>query len=164
MSDFDKAIGPLLKREGGYSPSDNGRGSVNLGITLRSYQEFFPAATDADIRALTPEKAAAFYERAFWTRYRIGRIEDQELAEKVLDLAVNMGGGTACRMLQRVAGVKADGIIGPYTASVVNSMPPADVLGKLRAAAKEHYELLAAKNPALYGDDIKGWLARNEKV
>ena len=165
MSDFESTIGPLLARETGkFVADDNGRGACKWGVTLASYRAAHPEATAETIRAMTPETAGAFYRLAFWERYHIGLLNDQAVADKVMDLAVNCGGGNAVRMLQTVIGVKVDYILGPRTADFANSTPPAEVIGGLRIVAAERYRSLAASDPSKYGRDLAGWLARNEKV
>ena len=165
MSNFESTIGPLLAREGGeFVTDDNGLGACKWGVTLSSYRAAHPEATEETIRAMTPEAAGEFYREEFWERYHIGLLSDQAVADKVMDLAVNCGGGNAVRMLQTVIGVKVDYVLGPRTAAVANSLQPSDLIGGLRIAAAERYRSLAATDPAKYGGDLAGWLARNETV
>ena len=163
MADFELAIGPLLENEGhGYVDEDHGRGASKWGITLETYRGNHPGATADDIRNLTGEQAEWFYRSAFWDRYHIGEIEDQALANKVLDLAVNMGPGTAIRNLQVSVGVRPDGILGKDTAAAVNKADAAEVLGKVRAHAEGYYRNLAATHPEDQ-HELAGWLARLAK-
>lgn len=171
MSEFSVAIRSLLHEEGSrYVPNDNGRGPSKYGITLLTYQEYYPEATAEDIRALTPETSAAFYKLAFWDRYRVGRIDDQVLATKMLNLVANMGAGGwnkkkrrlvegAVTLLQKVVGVKQDGILGPATAGKVNALPAKEVLAELRDRAREHYKAIAEADPKKRGQ-LPGWLNR----
>jgi lysozyme family protein len=164
MSQFAAAIGGLLKNEGSALVSnDHGRGASKYGITLATYRELHPAATDDDIARLGPEQATAFYRTAFWERYHLGLLEDQEVANKVLDLGVNMGGGTAVRLLQRAIGVSpADGVLGPKTAAAVNKRQPAIVMQGLRTAGAQYYQELVQRRPD-YKPCLPGWLARLAK-
>ncbi len=171
MSDVKIAVKSVIDQEGSaVVPNDNGRGPSKYGITLVTYQEYYPKATAEDIRALTPETSAAFYEMAFWKRYRIGRIDDQTLATKMLNLVVNMGAGGwskrkrrliegAVTLLQKAIAVKQDGILGPETAAKVNALPAEEVLVKLRECAREHYKAIAAADPKKRGQ-LGGWLER----
>ena len=164
MSDFNVFIGPLLGREGSqFVTNDNGRGCGRYGVTLSSYLEYKPDATCEDIEALTPACAGEFYSAQFWNRYHIGLLNDQGVADKVADLAVNCGGGTAVRMLQTVIGVPVDGSLGPNTAAMANKADPTELVGALRIAAAEHYQAIAEANPA-EAHDLPGWLARNQAV
>jgi lysozyme family protein len=164
MSDFTLAIGPLLEREGSvFTANDNGRGACKYGVTLSSYREIFPNAMAVDIQALNVVSAGEFYLSQFWGRYHVGLLDDQGVADKVMDLAVNCGGSTAVKMLQRVIGVPVDGILGPDTAGIANTMQPDEVIGALRIAAAKHYQDLVVANPTL-AVDLTGWLARNQSV
>jgi len=152
---FEKAVNILLELEGGYvnDPADPG-GETNYGISRRSYP-------DLDIGALTEDEAIEIYRRDWWERYGYGRIEDSDLAAKILSLAVNMGPSKAHRLLQAavlLSGgrmIMVDGIIGPETVGAVNGHPnPAWLLAELRLMAIKHYVEL--DNPRY----LKGWIRR----
>jgi lysozyme family protein len=162
MSTFESAIPVILEHEGSaYVPEDHGRGASRYGITLRTWQASHPGAVDSDIWNLTEAQASEFYRSEFWNRYRIGRIDDQTLATKVLDLAINCGPGTAIKMLQHSAGVPNDGILGEHTESAVNAHNPAALLATLRENAEAHYRHLVEANASL-APCLPGWLARLE--
>jgi lysozyme family protein len=174
MSTFEAAIPTVLNHESGTVIwNDNGRGISKWGITHQTAREFYPNCSPDDILRMTPQSAAEFYRMAFWTRYNIGLIEDQELATRVLDLTVNMGAGGwyekegqrrfrdgGITLLQKVIGIVRDGIIGPATAAAVNAR--ADVLAMYKVAAEMHYRDLAASSPAC-AKDLQGWLNRLAK-
>jgi lysozyme family protein len=105
---FPRAVALILKHEGGYvnDPADPG-GETNFGISKRAY----PAE---DIRAMTPARASAIYERDYWRRAKCDELP-WPLAVQVFDMAVNAGVGPAVKMLQKVLGVTTDGVIGPKT-------------------------------------------------
>jgi lysozyme family protein len=111
---FERAIPILLEEEGGLAdnPKDPG-GLTKYGISQRSYP-------NVDIRALTPESAAAIYERDFWPACGADRLP-WPLCMFVFDHAVNAGSSAAIKCLQRAAHVKADGKLGPLTIGAVES-------------------------------------------
>jgi len=163
MSVFNLAVQALLTEEGGaYVPNDNGRGPSRWGVTLMTYQAFYPSAVAKDIFGLTPEEAIAFYRAAYWVFYQLGLIDDQDVATKMLDLTVNVGRPAIC-WLQNAAGVVEDGMLGPVTAAAVNAMVPQQVLTVVRKAGATYYNNLAVQDPAKYGPDLAGWLARLAK-
>ena len=160
MSTFAAAIDPLLKREGSrYVADDHGRGPSKWGITLATLRELMPTATAADIQALGPAQASVVYRVLFWQRYRLALIDEQALATKLLDLAVNLGGGTAVKLLQRAVGVQDDGVLGPKTAAAVNSRPGPLVLEQLRTEAAQRYRNIVLAHPE-WQEDLAGWLVR----
>lgn len=97
----------------------------------------FPAQFCA-IQAAAPASrgplVAAFYETEFWNRYHFALVDDQDIAERLLDEAVWSGPGTAVELLQKAVNalgglqVTVDGILGPATASAVNQAPATDLL------------------------------------
>ena len=117
---FDTAIEGLLAREGGYvnHPADRG-GATNFGVTERVARDHGYAG---DMRSLPRAKAIAIYKARYWTPLRLDEVSAlaPKTAEKIFDIAVNMGPARAARMLQQAinyfqGGVSVDGQIGPAT-------------------------------------------------
>lgn len=158
MDPFERAVELVLRHEGGYvnDPDDPG-GETKFGISKRSYP-------DLDIRALTEEQAREIYRRDWWDEYGYDRIEDPELAARVMDLAVNMGPHRAHRLLQKAlcdAGcpVDVDGWLGPGTVDAVNRHPvPALVLAHLKLRALRRYAFIA-EHPSRR-KYLLGWVRR----
>lgn len=119
MADFKISVQKTLIHEGGYvnNPNDKG-GPTKYGIT----QEDMPGV---DIASITPEQAVAYYAEHYWkTLY--SQINDQLLADKLFDMGVLFGVGTAVKLLQislqapgQIAAV-ADGQFGPITLAQTN--------------------------------------------
>lgn len=153
---FETCLAIVLKTEGGYvnNPSDHG-GPTNLGITqptLSLWQR--RGATIEEIKALTPDSVAPIYRDLYWTPAGCGQFpEGVDLI--IFDTAVNMGVGTAVRMLQGAAGVVADGLIGPNTISAVATAAPGGLIDKVCAARLARYRGL--QGFAVFGT---GWLKR----
>ena len=153
MSLFDLAIPIVLRHEGGYvnDPSDPG-GETNFGISKRRYP-------DVDIKNLTIADASAIYLRDWWTRYNYGAIFPQAVASKVFDTAVNLGPSRAHKMLQEAVGVTADGVIGPATLGVVNTMNSLTLLFAFQNLQASYYRNLVLADPTLQ-KFLNGWIAR----
>ena len=155
---FAAAVGVVLVHEGGYvnDPRDPG-GETKYGISKRSYPSL-------DIANLTREDAIAIYYRDWWQRYGYGRLQDEAVATKLLDMAVNMGPATAHRLLQEALvflgyPVEIDGIIGPQTIGAANKANPKRLLQVLRWMAAHHYYRIADQRPQSRAFLI-GWLKR----
>ena len=155
---FRRAVEVVLEHEGGYvnDPRDPG-GETKYGISKRSYP-------DLDIASLTREDAIAIYHRDWWRRYGYDRLQDDAVATKLLDMAVNMGPATAHRLLQEVLvflgyNVAVDGIIGPQTIGAANKADPKRLLQALRWKAAERYFRLVEQRPQSRAFLI-GWLRR----
>jgi len=124
MTLFDRCIAVILRSEGGYQcdPDDIGNWTrdgqlkgTNYGIAAR----YFP---DIDIKNLTVDEAKDIYYKSFWKPMNLEGIRDELLVLHVFDHGVNAGKRTSIRMLQRILDVKADGICGPRTTTVANTL------------------------------------------
>jgi hypothetical protein len=94
---FDGAIGPLLKREGGYNASDGDSGApVNFGINQA-------ANPDIDVKNLTEEQAKAIYKERYWDAIDGDNLPPDAQAA-VFDAAVNQGVGAALEMWKAAGG------------------------------------------------------------
>lgn len=158
MSLFEIAIIPVLEHEGGYvnDPKDPG-GETKFGISKRSYP-------DVDIANLTKDQAIEIYRRDFWDKFKYGYINDQRVATKVFDLAVNMGGSRANKIAQRALRacewpVVDDGIIGDTSLNAINNVSPDRLLAAIRSEAAGRYRYLVARNSDL-NKFLNGWLKR----
>lgn len=110
------AFKATLKHEGGFvnHPKDPG-GMTNLGVTKRVWDDYTGRrATEAEMRALTPEKVKPLYKTNYWDR-----VAGDELPSgidfAVYDFAVNSGPSRAIRIAQKITGTKQDGVMGPAT-------------------------------------------------
>jgi lysozyme family protein len=147
---FERCIPIILRHEGGYvnHPNDPG-GETKYGISKRA----FP---DENIKNLTVDRAKEIYKEYYWDSMGVEGIDNIQLALHVFDHGVNAGPKTSIRMLQRLAGVNDDGVIGPVTLEAVNSKELLDSFEKERV---KYYIRLATKRPNLKVF-LKGWLNR----
>lgn len=178
-SNFDKAVLVVLKHEGGFidDPDDVG-GATNYGVSLR----YLLAEGDLevgdidgdgdidadDIRNMQPQDAKKIYKLKWWDKYGYEHIQDLALATKVFDLAVNMGGRQAHKLLQRAvrsSGITLteDGMLGPRSFSAISALTEAGhgdaILAGLRSEAAGFYRILIARK-AVFKKYERGWLAR----
>jgi lysozyme family protein len=155
---FERAIKRVLEFEGEYSnDSQDAGGETKYGISKRSYPNL-------DIRNLTVDGAKLIYYRDFWEPQLYGDFESVELAEKVFDLAVNVGTNKAHLLLQRALRavgnpVREDGVLGKITLVAVNSANSGELLAALRSEAAGYYRSIVTKN-ASQNKFINGWLKR----
>ena len=129
---WDNCFNMVLQHEGGYvnDPRDPG-GRTNLGVTQRAWEAWLVrTVTESDMRALTPEKVKPFYKAMYWDK-----IKGDQLPSGVdyvaYDLAVNSGTGRAAKYLQQIAGVTADGVIGPKSLEAIKACDPAQTVQAL---------------------------------
>lgn len=119
MADFEAAFEKTMRHEGGYSNDGTDRGGeTKYGISKKAY----PAL---NIKALTLDVAKSIYRMDYWDRIRGDRIDAQEIAEAIFDMAVNLGVAKACALAQEAAGISpADGIMGTRSIGALNNATP----------------------------------------
>lgn len=165
MSTFEAAIETLMAHEGGYTV-DTG-GPTNFGISTRWYSKLLGRTVDPDeIKRITLDQAKQLYRDYFW-HPEYEQIENQRVATKLFDCAVNMGEIQAGKLLQKACNsiggdLLVDGIVGPKTVSEVNALAGGDGEKLLRAFCVTQvlfYEMLARKSEA-YKKELPGWLIR----
>lgn len=122
----DPILGYLEEYEGGFvdHPSDPG-GATNRGVTQAVYDSFRRSRGEhpLSVRLLRDEEHAAIYRERYWETVRGDDLPGGvDLA--AFDAAVNSGPARAGRWLQKAAGVKPDGAVGPVTLAAVNAADP----------------------------------------
>ena len=127
---FDQAFDILLKHEGGFSDhaADPG-GKTRFGITEAVARE---AGYRGDMRELPIDLAKRIYRERYWNAVRADELPEA-VRYAVFDAAVNSGPRQAVLWLQRAAGAKDDGIIGPRTLAAVRAAEPEQVLRRMLA-------------------------------
>ena len=128
----NEAIRNVLHVEGGYvnDPRDSG-GETNHGVTAFTARS---AGYEGSMREMTRQQAIDIYARLYWDANNLDAIAALSpcIAEKVFDIAVNMGNGRAGEFLQRIinvmnnrgtyyADIRVDGAIGARTAAALES-------------------------------------------
>jgi lysozyme family protein len=171
---FSRAIDGVIGREGRYSadPADRG-GATAWGITEAAARTESWTGAMAD---LPREVAVGIYRRRYWSAPGLDRIAalDTALAERLLDIGVNMGPPTGIRFLQRAlnvlnrqgadfADIAVDGAFGPASEAAVASLLRARgddgsrVLRVMIAAQQAvHYIEIAERDPTQEAFEF-GW-------
>jgi lysozyme family protein len=153
MADFKIAVNLTLKHEGGYvnNPNDKG-GATNYGIT----QADMPGV---DMRTITPDQAIAYYAEHYW-KPLYSQINDQNLANKLFDMGVLFGVGTAVKLLQLSLSsgitVVSDGAFGPNTLAALNERGNID---SYRTVLYNHVMDVINRNPG-DAEFVQGWTNR----
>jgi len=159
MNRIDSIINDMVERwEGGFSnhPADRG-GPTNLGITQAVFSDYLgrPASIE-EVRLLSRATAIAIYRSRYWNAAKIDLLPEA-LQPLVFDLAVNMGPGTAIKLLQQTLGdlgrpVPVDGVIGKQTSGVtaraVADLGAAAVVNRLCDRRQQRYDQIVAKDPS----------------
>jgi lysozyme family protein len=166
MADFQQAITFVLRHEDagltGKITHDSG-GATKYGIAQRAHPE-------VAVGELTLEQAEEIYRADYWQKVLGDQIEDNEVAAKLLDMAVNMGVHQAVVLCQRAVNCMRrqearfvplieDGRMGAKTLGAINECDPQTLVKALRSFSAEFYRHVAAVRPE-EEKYLKGWLAR----
>lgn len=152
-----EVINEIIRREGGYTIDH--AGPTKYGIIIPTLSDFRKRkVTKQDIINLTEKEAFKVYEWLF-KKYRIDGIEFQPLQDLLFDCCVNHGGKRSARWVQKAAGVKTDGIIGPITLKAINSNAKS-IYYNVASYRVYFYARLVNKNNNKYGKFLVGWMNR----
>ena len=171
MADFKTAFLFTLQHEdstrSGKVTVDAG-GRTRFGIAEKFHpdlpEEFFTGPAEDALA-----EAEKIEEREYWNAMRLGEVGNQNVANKLFDMGVNMGVRQAAVYAQRAANalvigegrLAEDGEIGPKTLAAINGADPITYYQALCELSAVHYRHVAAVNPA-QAINLKGWLTRAE--
>lgn len=171
---FQHCIIPILQHEGGLSDDkDDPGGITQWGISLRylrsiGYDVDRNGDIDGeDIRDLNKLGAEEIYHKYWWEKYHYAEFSQLIVVEKVFDMAVNMGGSGAHRILQkainhhRLIPIPEDGILASHTFSAANAIEGSILRQALRDFSRLRYLDILAAHPHM---EVfrNGWLRRAE--
>ena len=136
-------------------PGDSG-GYTIWGIAYNKNKEMF--SNFDEFKNLTYEQAAAI---AFVRYYKAVQafVLPKESQLMYFDMAYNLGVGRAIRLMQRCAGVREDGVIGPMTRSKMKFITE-DCLYQERIG---FYNSIVKSKSSL-SKFLKGWLNRSKAI
>lgn len=149
MADINISISKTLVHEGGFvdNLNDSG-GATKYGITQRDMP-------DKNIKDITTEDAIEYYKEHY-VKNLYTQIEDQAKLDKLFDMGVLFGIGTAINLAQRVLGLIEDGIFGSDTLEHVNAT---DMLQLYKNELVSHVTAIVTAQPK---DRVffAGWINR----
>lgn len=93
-----------------------------------------------------------FYRFNFWNVMKVGGINFQDLANRVLDEGVNASSEVGIKLLQRAtlavgSKLDVDGVMGPETLEVVNGLDPERLLAWYRQTRLNYYIDITTEHP-----------------
>lgn len=162
MADFAPILKHTLQWEGGFvnHPNDRG-GATNKGVTLRTYRAYFGNhKTVDDLKKITDEEVYQIAYNGYWAEIRGWDIDCQSVADILFQGCWGSGCRTAIRMMQRILGVKADGICGTLTIKALNSYPDQrELFERYWKTRYDYFHRIVEKNPS-QKVFLKGWINR----
>ena len=162
-----KILSPfILSFEGGYSnhPADKG-GATNKGVTIATWRAVgYDKDGDGDIdvkdlRLITEQDAVnRVMKPHYWDRWKADRIASQSVANLVVDWVWGSG-AHGIKRVQRLLGVKVDGVVGDKTLAALNARDPRALFDEIKADRVAFIEGIVARNPS-QRVFRNGWLRR----
>lgn len=170
MADLEKLVPLILAAEGGWSnhPADRG-GATMCGITYKTFCSWRTSRgkgmpTTDDLRNISQEEWKSILECWYWRPWHADQIEDQTIANALVDYGWASGTGRAITNIQRnVLGVSADGICGKMTIDAINSQDPNVLIEKIKEERLRYIRTICESNPS-QKVFLKGWTNRIEKM
>ncbi|MFT4012332.1 MAG: holin-associated N-acetylmuramidase [Paracoccus sp. (in: a-proteobacteria)] len=151
----------IVRREGGFvnDPADPG-GATKYGVTIGTMRALGidltgdGRVTEADVRALTVDRAATIFEQEYFVRPKIGLLPEA-IQASVFDMFVNAG-SNAVKILQRLLNdlgphdLVEDGKPGPMTAKAAHQAlrDHPDLADLYGIARRDYYYRVADLRPA----------------
>lgn len=160
MADF-MIYAPLLHSlEKGISNNPHDRGGFTVdGVTLTTFRRYYgQEKTEADLRNMTRPQWRHIMKTGYWDVCKADRIEDQRLAEIIVDWCVNSG-TARIRNVQTILGVRPDGAVGPITLGAINGADRDELYRRIMTAREGWYERIVRNDPT-QKRFLKGWMNR----
>lgn len=173
MANFDPAYKIVQWHEWGSSgidphednPDDEptGYGLIEDDFVEARHMGLVPA--DVGPLNVMEDQARAIGRCLYWDKMTLDLIPNQDVANKLFDMAYVMGVGRAVRRVQEALNdvgqdyVHIDGILGPQTRLALAEAVPTRLLARFRERCVDYYELIAENHP----EDrqwLAGWLDR----
>lgn len=172
MATFNLYIPLLSAVEGGYQNlvGDSGnynslgqRVGTNHGIAAKTYEIWIgrPPSVN-DMKNMSKTEALEIMKAWYWDKTNASMINNQSVAEIIVDHAVNAGVSRAGKMAQEVLNrnfgysLSVDGVIGNRTIQAINSVPSSELHTKLKEYRENYYKSIG-------GEFLNGWLDRLKK-
>lgn len=151
----------ILRWEGGFvdDPLDRG-GATNKGITIGTFRSFYGKyATVEQLKNITDEQWLHIFKSGYWDKWKADDIENQSIADIVVDWAWASGTSTSIKQVQKILGVAVDGIVGNDTLTAINIAVQRSLFVKIHSRRIEFVENIVKRNPT-QSRFLKGWKNR----
>lgn len=166
MAKIDILAPFILSFEGGFAnhPNDKG-GPTNKGVTISTWRQVgYDKDGDGDIdvddlRLLSDSDVVERVLRPhYWDRWKADQIHSQSIANLLVDW-VWASGRHGITNVQRILGVKQDGIVGPKTLAALNNSDQRALFDRLHRERVAYIDKVCTRDNS---QEVfrKGWLRR----
>jgi lysozyme family protein len=165
MADFLPAFEKMIINEGGYilhNVADDRGGQTYAGIARNFHSNWEGWAIIDQGKMDNPELTQMvrnFYKDNYWDKVGGDDLNHQGLAAALFDFAVNAGIKTASKLAQLVIGATPDGVIGPKSVSMLNTVDEEHFITKYALAKIARYAEICKRSPG-QKKFLLGWINR----
>lgn len=165
MADSSKLVPFILSWETDkYTNNKNDRGgATKYGITLATWRRVGydkngdGVLNEEDVKLLTEEDFHRVFKQNYWNACKADQIQDQSVANMLVDFAYNSGVSRAVRHLQLTLGITADGIMGRKTLFAINKSNSERLFDRFKKTREGYLKSIAKGKQKGFLD---GWLSR----
>ena len=137
-------------------------GATNKGVTFATWKKYCAkngkTASVESLKKMTNDEWGEIFKEMYWDRCMADRIGDQNIANILVDW-MWCSGIWAIKHVQKIVGVKADGIVGCKTIGAINGQADITLFGKIKKDRIGFVEAIVRRNPA-QGRFLRGWKNR----
>ena len=165
MADSSKLVPFILSWETDkYTNNKKDKGGpTKYGITLATWRKVGydkngdGVLNEEDVKLLTKDDFHRVFKQNFWNACKADKIQDQSVANMLVDFAYNSGVKRAATYLQLTLGITADGIIGNKTLFAINKSNGKRLFERFKKTRKDYLKSIAKGEQK---DFFNGWLRR----
>lgn len=138
-------------------------GATKYGITLATWRRVGydkngdGVLNEEDIKLLTEDDFHRVFKNNYWNACKADKIQDQSVANMLVDFAYNSGVKRAATYLQLTLGITADGIIGNKTLFAINKSNGKRLFERFKKTREDYLKSIAKGEQK---DFLDGWLRR----
>lgn len=138
-------------------------GPTKYGITLATWRRVGydkngdGILNEEDVKLLTKDDFHRVFKQNFWNACKADKIQDQSVANMLVDFAYNSGVKRAATYLQLTLGITADGIIGNKTLFAINKSNGKRLFERFKKTREDYLKSIAKGEQK---DFLDGWLRR----
>ncbi len=161
MADIYKLKPHILRWEGGFvnDPLDHG-GATNKGVTLSTFRFYFGSnKTVGDLRNISDSEWLYVLKHGFWDQWKADLINNQSIANILVDFAWASGAKTSIKKIQRILYLTPDGVVGPKTLAALNGPNKQEIFEKIKAERLRYVDAICRANMTQLRF-LRGWQNR----
>lgn len=161
MAESEKLMPFIHKWEGGYSNHPNDKGGCTMkGITISTFRKYYgKEKTCNDLKNIKDGEWLYIFEKGYWNPCKANEINNQSVANIIVDWAWHCGVKTVIKKIQKLLGVEIDGVIGNQTINAINSKKQDELFNSIYNEREKYYYNICSNNPS-QKVFLKGWLNR----